>query len=289
MQFSEILDTYHIDYKRYPEHHHCSPNFLQLDCPYCSKDWGHYRLGYNLTYNYFSCWSCGGVPLIPTLAELLNISISQAKELLKGLDIQRQERLPHTGKLTIPNGVGPLQEPHRKYLQKRGLEPDYLSRVWGVQGIGIASRLTWRLFLPIHQHGKVVSWTTRGLTDREPRYINAKNSEEYISAKQVLFGSDHVRHSTIVVEGPFDVYRIGPGACATMGLVVTKSQLLTISKCSRVCICFDSETQAQARARKLCRDLEVMIPKLYNVVMTSKDPGSASEQEIKELRRRFLD
>ena len=41
-------------------------------------------------------------------------------------------------------------------------------------GIGIAPRLQWRIWIPIHYHGEIVSWTTRSLSDNI-KLLNQKN------------------------------------------------------------------------------------------------------------------
>jgi len=70
---------------------------------------------------------------------------------------------PH-GTLRLPPGLGPLQWCQRRYLERRGFDPDHLAKFWGVQGIGlegVTKGLPWRIFIPITRHGQTVSWTAR--------------------------------------------------------------------------------------------------------------------------------
>ena len=88
-----------------------------------------------------------------------------------------------------------------------------------LQGIGLHPRLPWRLFIPIHSHGRPISWTTRSIgTKDKKKYITASPAEEAAPHKQTLYGLDYCRHTVIVVEGPLDAWNIGPGAAATYGL-----------------------------------------------------------------------
>ncbi len=166
------------------------------------------------------------------------------------------------------------------------MNPGALESIWHVQGITLSRKVPWRLFIPIEMNGFTVSWTTRSISDTTvPRYINATPKEEKLNPKSLLFGEDHVTHGVIVVEGPFDVFKIGKGAVATMGVGYSQKQVARIAKYPLRVICFDNEREAQARAERLCRDLEVFQGETIKVNLSSKDPGSASDKELEKLRR----
>ena len=93
----------------------------------------------------------------------------------------------------------------------------------------------------------------------------------------------------VVVEGPFDAMRIGPGAVAVMGTGWSRAQLLAISKFPVRAVVFDSEPEAQERARRLCHDLSVFEGKTSRIQLDAADPGSASKAEITRLRKYFLE
>src|SRR5690554_4268731 len=72
-------------------HEHCRPGWLQLDCPYCSPGWKHWRLGYNLRAGYLNCWLCGKKSLPEVLVHTLGIGWREAKQLTSALE---KVRLP---------------------------------------------------------------------------------------------------------------------------------------------------------------------------------------------------
>jgi hypothetical protein len=289
MTLLDFLREHRVPYREHGDHHHVSDGWAGIDCPECSPDSGRFRLGINLSHLYATCWTCGFQPLAPTLAGLTGLHPTKVKELLGGL-VHTRDDGPKRGRLRLPKGVGPLLEIHKRYLRQRGFDPDVLAKVWGVQGIGLHPTLAWRLLIPITCRGEVVSWTTRGLTEDGKRYVNARPEEEAVPAKSLLFGGDLARHAVIVVEGPFDAMRIGPGAVATMGLACTREQVLWLSRFPVRAVCFDSEPLAQRQAIQLCNDLSCFPPgQTYHVEITSHDPGEATEAEVQELRRRFLE
>jgi hypothetical protein len=287
----EVLNELEIPFKEPGSHHHVTADFFGVDCPYCSPDSGRYRMGFNFRHNYASCWVCGYKPLYEVLS-LISGRDARLSTLLRGLSKGKSTVTRPQGRLVIPDGVGELLPAHRRYLKSRGIDSDELVRLWGIGGIGVAPvepQLSWRIWVPIHYRGEVVSWTTRAIGDRVKRYINASEEQEKIPAKSILYGIDHCRHAIVLVEGPFDCMRIGYGAAALMGLVYTKSQLALISRFPVRVICLDQEKQAQRIASRLCEDLACFEGQTHKVELDSKDPGSASEREIRQLRKHFLE
>ncbi len=219
------------------------------------------------------------------MAELTGKPVGYCLKMVKGFDSSPREKEKPRGKLEIPEGVGPLLPIHERYLKGRGFDPEELAKLWGIKGIGLAAKLAWRVWIPIVHRGEVISWTTRGVTDDEPRYINAKPSQERLGAKEVLYGGDLVRHALVLVEGPTDAWRIGPGAVATMGTAHSRAQVNLIAQVPKRVVVFDSEKAAQERARRLCCLLESLPGQTIRVELDAKDAGSAKAKEIRALRR----
>jgi hypothetical protein len=284
MTFQELLAQYEIPIA--PEsHHHRRAGWEQIDCPACNSE-GHWRLGFHLEFQYFVCWNCGKLPRYETLTAIFKEPYHRLRELLNDLDSTQTQRIVERGGFKEPKGVGNLLPAHCRYLTGRGFDPDTLNKQWAIKGIGISGRLSWRVWIPITLSGIMVSWTTRDIGDSGPRYLSAQPHEESVGHKEILYGEDFVEHTIIVVEGPLDVWAIGPGAAATLGIAWTQSQMRRIAKYPRRYICFDAEENAQRQAKKLCRQLEVYEGETTNLVLESgKDSSRASGKEIKELKQ----
>lgn len=288
MNFDEILTNLNIP--RAPEgHHHARPGWIQIDCPFCGKDSHKYHTGYSIEGRYLNCWQCGYHSIIDVVMAHTGLPYWKVKKLVKDLAPVRIPKEKIKGRLQIPKGVAGLMPAHCHYLRYRKFaDINKLLRLWKIGGIGIASVLSWRIFIPIHSNGQVVSWTTRAISDNVLRYKSAGLKQEAIHHKELLYGEDFVRHGIIIVEGPLDVWRIGPGAVSTFGLGYTQAQLLRMSKYPVRAVCFDNEPEAQKRANSLCNELAVLPGDTCNVTLEGKDPGSASKKEINQLRRAFL-
>ena len=287
MNYIELLES--LDIKFLEEgHKRCRPNWIQLDCPFCSPNSSKWMMGLNKNHGYCNCWQCGYHGLVETLALLSGVESREIYPLLKNIQHTRYTETPRTGKILIPDGVEELHPAHKRYLKERGYDPEEIINLWGVRGIGIAAKLSWRLFLPIHLNNKMVSWTTRTIGDSETRYISARAEEEAINHKYLLYGEDLTSHAIIIVEGPIDAWRIGPGAVATFGLNISPEQIARMSVYPLRVICFDNTKDAQKRAQKLAYTLSLFPGETYIACITGKDVDTSPINEVKELRQRFL-
>lgn len=295
----DLVDTfsrYGVSFKRHGEHHHASRGWVSVDCPWCSHNLGRYRLGFELNSSRVNCWNCGRVNGVEALSLLLRVSTSDAISIWKGLNRRMPtEAPPDRGTLKKPKGIRELLQPHKKYLRGRGFTDEQILQiqgVWGVKGIGLAARLQWRLWIPVHdERGEIVSWTTRSISSkRSDRYITASADEEAVSIKSVLYGGHLARNAVVIVEGPVDAWAIGPGAVSTCGVAFTDVQMSLMSGYSIRVVCFDVQKDAQRRAERLCKQLSTMPGTTENVLLeTGSDPAEADPVEIQDLRLAYLE
>ena len=286
MTLSELLDELNIPYREYGQHHHVTEDFIGVDCPQCSPGSDKFMLGICKSNWYCSCWQCGYIPLRSALYEITGSY--KLKYLLKDVNFSYHKEFKPTGKLKLPYGIEELKPVHKNYLVKRSFSPEKIKKVWNLQGIGVAPHYQWSLFIPIFYKQKMVSWLTRTLKDEGRRYYVSPPECESMNHKEILYGSDMVKHSVIITEGPFDAMKIGPGGVCTFGLSYTRQQVLEAKKYLIRCVCFDNEPVAQNKAKELCKLLEVFPGKTYRIEIDAKDPGSASEKELNLIRKSFL-
>lgn len=294
MDLIGLLDELSIPYRREGQHEHARYGWVQVDCPWCSARSKRFRLGINISQLYANCWACGYKQLASVLSELTGEGRGKCREWLNRLPRTREhtEKRPvSAARVQIPSCVRPLSGAHRRYLYKRGFEPDDLVRLWGVQGIGLASELGWRLWIPIYRHGELVSWTSRSIGDgKAGRYISAPPGLEVVHLRNLLYGADYARHAIVICEGPTDVWRMGPGAVALLGLNCSEPQLELMTRYPLRAICFDTERFAQQRAHSLASKLRGFPGETYVVQLeTGGDVADADQSEVDEIRATFLE
>lgn len=227
------------------------------------------------------------------LAKLLRVTPHEASQRLGFSSSRRRALAPERteGVLRRPTGIGEFLPAHLNYLRGRGFDPAQIAETWGVQGIGPVGRLKWRLYIPIFDRfGLEVSWTTRSVgKENAIRYWSAMGEQEVLPHKSLLYGAHLCRHVIVVCEGAIDVWAIGPGAVATCGVGFSEQQRSVMTDFPFRVICFDTENDAQRRARQLCGELSLLPGHTENVVLESgKDAADADPAEIRELRLRYF-
>lgn len=284
MTIQELLQSLNVEFVE-SGNHHCRPGWIQLrDCPYCGSI--KYHFGYNLQRGHFNCWKCGGHHTIPVLIKF-GLPFQEAKAFFEEREagyINLPER--KRGGLKEPAGRGLLMAPHINYLEGRGFDAAELARTWELEGIGVTSSLSWRVYIPILWKGQRVSWTTRAIGDKvQQRYISAGAGEEAVNHKHLVYGIDYCLHSIVVVEGPADAWRIGPGAGALFGTGFETAQVRKLIAIPNRFIAFDNSREAQRRAHELAEQLSPFPGTTQVLQIDAPDPGTAPLREVKLIRK----
>lgn len=262
---------------------HTREGWIGTDCPQCGPGSNKFHLGFNLAGRYFFCWRCGWLPSRKVL-ELWRVPPEGIALFGETRPIRYDKRVV-AGRLKEPEGRGALGTFHKTYLKRRGFDPEELERIWGLEGLGPwALRLAWRIYIPIHHRGQRVSWTARAIGKNvQPRYISAAPAEEAVPHKSLIYGLDYCRDSIIVVEGPTDVWRIGPGAGALLGSAYTPAQVKLISQIPRRFILLDRD--AGRVAKRLAGELGVFPGRTVLLESRAEDPGTLGDRELARLRK----
>ena len=132
MDFVDLMRDLRVPTKE-SGHHHCRDGWVQIDCPFC-RTIDKWHLGYSKERGSINCWRCGTHSLASVIMELTHCEFRDAIRYIKKLDRVRFDKVSKpTGKLKLPKGVGELLPAHRKYLKKRGFDPDTVAKQWNVE------------------------------------------------------------------------------------------------------------------------------------------------------------
>jgi DNA primase len=176
------------------------------------------------------------------------------------------------------------------YLLGRDFDPDQIERDYQIVGTGPLGDYKHRIIVPIYRQGQLISYMGRDVTGRvKKRYKNCPGEQQVFPAKSWLYGLDRCwdRDRVLVVEGPTDVWRMGIGAVATMGINWTWEQAALLAGFKTVFLLFDPEDQAQEQARKLTEVLVLggVDTEVVQLNAGEQDPGSLSRDRVLYLRR----
>ena len=274
------------------------PHWVGVKCPFCNTE-GPY-LGYSLRKGYFSCWRCGGHSVYSVVEAFLGPNKGRVLETIKAfqktletvdLGPSRGSLGPRPTSLELPYGIVDFMPAHKRYLERRKFDPNLIHKLYGVQGTGPFGPHARRLFMPITLNDRPVSWTTRDITKSDgPKYVSCPLQKEVIPHKRLVYGIDKARsNKCVIVEGPTDVWRMGPGAVATFGIKYTKAQVKLISKTfDRVFVLYDNEDFAIRQAKRLARTLSVLGLETEVVALNEGDPGDLPQTEADYLMVQLL-
>jgi len=281
-------------------HRHATAGWVNVHCPFCagSQD---YHLGFNLDDHFFRCWRCGHHWPDESLKALLGVSTSEAQQIIKQYGgtstgpIKDSKPKVNLHKFKYPTQMGPLRPPHRKYLENRGYDPDYLADKWGVQGTGPVSSLdkisyAKRIVAPIQWEGKDATFQARALYDSmQPKYLACPMAREVHHHQHILYGRPlHWKRRGVCVEGTFDVWRLGPQSFAIFGIDFTPEQVRTMSKFfDEIVILFDPGRTEMRQARKLIKQLAGYGVKAW-VEKLETDPGDMPQDDADHLMRGIM-
>lgn len=255
----DFLNDYNISYKT--EGKNCSEGFINICCPFCS-DLG-YHLGYNIEKQYFSCWKCNYHSLYDTLKELTNensYNIIKKYDTLYQTEEKTKKKINNTN-IKVPGSK--LEYCHKKYLQSRGFDPDYIEQKYKLKGTLYNSKYPYRLIIPVIYNKQTVTYQTRGLKE-ENKYINCSPEEEIIPIKDCLYNLDNCKRDYIVItEGVMKVLKLGDNSCATFGKNVTFKQIQLLLKYKKIFIYFDPDEAGIIGANNLSSLLESLNKEVY--------------------------
>lgn len=266
--------------------------WAQLNCPFCHDP--SFHLGVNLSSGLFHCWVCsqkGGSNKL--IKELLSVNYYEAEKIIAEFDTDKEieeEKIELKSKLEVPSEfTTELLDLHRQYLIGRKFNPDFLQNKYGIMAAYQTGRFAYRIMIPVLLNGELVNFTGRDVTGlQKSKYMHMHNSEAVLPMKNILYNLDSVKDKIIIVEGVTDVWRIGDGSAAMMGVEYTSQQLnlLLEKELSEAYILFDNDFAGKNKAEKLGNILSTFIPHVEVIHLNNaKDPGELSDSEALELKK----
>lgn len=268
-------------------HRQGSSTWINIQCPFCCDS--SYHGGFDTIEVHYCCLKCGYHHMNCILEIIIGNDYRKtviAYDQDQTYEVFIQNKYDNK-ELTLPFTPRVLQEEHRQYLVNRGYDPDELIELWDIGGY--QDNYSSRIMIPITSNGRIVSYQGRDITGMNRlKYLTCSSKLELKHHKHVLYGLDLIQdkcNTAIVVEGVFDVWRLGIGSVATFGIQYTKHQVLLLAKrFSKVLILFDTDTNAKRQALKLALELLGLGVKVRIVTLRGcNDPGDLTKIEGREL------
>lgn len=285
-----LLEDKDIDYSTSGKN--VTRGWVELNCPFCEND-PSFHLGVNLSSGIYHCWICGAKGGAKKLIQkLLGISFEKVDKIIDDFEIDILEKQKSyksdVSEVNFPKGAElDFPEMHKKYLTRRGFDYKKLTAEYGLKSyLHLGKEFSYRVVAPVIINGVIVNLVGRDVTGKQDqKYINLKNDKAAVPMKNCLYNIDSVKGTAIIVEGIFDVWRIGRGAVATMGVEYTTHQLRLLyeKNLKKVFVMYDKD--AVKKAYKLGHILSTFVPKVEILELEEGDPADMSEEEVSKFRK----
>jgi DNA primase len=289
-----FLKDHRIDYRTRGKG--ISQGWVGINCPFPHGSYRDvdYFLGIEQTTGKCSCWSCGSLKPVEVVSKILNISIPEAfivlKEYNKGKVYAEYDTISTVSEVTLPPKI-PFNPVELEYLKSRNITNENIE-TYKLQSGGFFGFFAYRIIIPIYQNNRLVSATSRTVVNNDVRYLTMPAQLEVVPHKHTLYAKDFIPgNKVVVVEGPIDAIRGGPGFISTYGTEITSEQIMLLTKYDEVCILGDDDYAGKKAARRLADQLSILSGTVvYSVTHdhTGKDTASLPDEAIKELRQELL-
>lgn len=289
----KFLHDYNIPYSTSGTKHN-RRGWVQIGCPFCAGGVGTH-LGIKLPGAFASCWRCKGKSIPNTIQALLGISWPETRAILSKYETNKKIQQTQKKKIKLidkkvkfPMGTTDLTPRHDAYLESRRFDPEYLEKVFDLQGTGPTGEYKHRIIAPIVLQDTLVSYQGRDITDKSKiKYKACANEDEALPHKHTLYGADLARlERVVIVEGITDVWRLGPGAVATLGTSFTPAQIKMLCKnWEKAFVLFDPEPTAQKIGNDLGEALGSTGMNVEILSLEGCDPGDMEECDASALMK----
>lgn len=262
--------------------------WININCPFCADHDNHG--GFHLVSKfYYTCWKCGWHSLDSVFKKILKKSFLEVKVELANYIISTEHNdIIHkkTNTNIIVPGTKKYLNYHKKYLEKRSFDIDFLIEKYDLFFTNHLSDYNYRIIFPIKFKNEIVSFQGRSIIPNHPiRYKACSKEKEIINHKNLLYNLDNCKLNTIiVVEGIFDCLRLGDNSCALFGTGYTENQVKLLSNYKNVYILFDNEKIAQEKAERLGIQLSSLNVSVNIMNIDREDPAVLTEKEVRNIK-----
>ena len=272
-----------------------SLGWTEIKCPFPDCDDPSQHLGINLQTGAFHCWVCGEKGNITKLIKtILDTNYSEARKTIEKFSDDiiyvPQEKDPNSyprGHNIMPKEASyNLPQLHRNYLIDRNFDPDQIQKDYKIMSCYEIGNYAYRIIIPVIIDGMIVNFTARDVTGlQDNKYKNCPNLTAILHMKECLYNVDFIKDKVIICEGVMDVWRIGKGSIATMGVEYTTTQLAMLSRKQpkEIYILYDSG--AIKNAEKLASAVSTFCSKVEILELEKGDPADMTTEEATKLRK----
>jgi len=261
-------------------------NFIGTTCPFCDDHEDH--LGFHKTQaRNPHCWKCGSHSLPDTIRALTGQNPKHILDVYSTVSYIEQEieGIQRATTIVVP-GTKEFKPAHLKYLQDRKFDPQYIIDRYDLRVTGTMDDYRNRIIIPIYYNKMIVSYQGRTYVGDERKYLTCRPENEIVFHKDIFYNMDNAKSdSVVVVEGVFDVIRLGDNSIASFGTSITQKQINVLTKFKRIFFLYDPEPKAQESATRALTILSSYGKMCERIMVDGVDPGDMSDDDALYLKK----
>ncbi|GIW58961.1 MAG: hypothetical protein KatS3mg087_0027 [Patescibacteria group bacterium] len=173
----------------------------------------------------------------------------------------------------IPITNLPVDHPACEFLINRGFDPYQIGSVYKVGYCEVsAGHLKGHIVMPIEMDGALVGWQARAIYPTKRKYYTCKG----MRTSRVFYGYDLIPREydyVVLVEGIFDVWRVGPPAVALFGTATSMyhQEILLKRGVKDILIMLDAD------ARKKAEKIAEQLSRCFNTIIVDLPSGDPAD------------
>jgi hypothetical protein len=188
------------------------------------------------------------------------------------------------------------RHPARLYLESRGFDPDLIGRFYGAAYChdSVFFLAKDRICIPVYERGALKGWQARYIGERNWKEKTGRLLPKYFTCpgmprRLLLYNLDAARHyeTGVLVEGPTDVWSVGPMAVCTFGASMSPEQERKFLRAFRdrtAVVLYDPDALRTKPTLRLVKALRAKMPGRVAVVELPEgaDPGSLGRAVLRD-------
>lgn len=293
IDIQEVLDELQIPYTTRGKN--VSEGWIGTQCPFPGCDDHSNHCGLCLTSPVCSCFACG------TTGNYLNFLAAHLGSWAKAIEIlqkfspielkkpYQQEKYNKAIHVELPKEATKNPTKYQnQYIKKRGYNLKKIEILYDLYYCGPIGKWANRIIVPIYYNNRLVTFSSIDIAEKSKlRYKHLSKEKSIYHCKELLYGMESITNFDIVmvVEGFFDLLRIGQNCVCTMGTIITPDQFKLLTRFKKVVTVFDGDDAGYKNSIKIANDLSVFTEVERIILPKGTDPDSLEESDIKELKQ----
>jgi len=274
-----------------------SSGWIGVNCPFCYDHSWH--CGVNLKSNFFTCFICKEKgPINKLIRQIKGFSYAEINSIIEKYQktfvsdaqstlTKKRNKSKYNPSNILPKEASSEFPPlHLNYLRSRNFEPNKIIREFNISACNNIGKYKFRIIIPIIERKEIINFTARDVTNKSAfKYKHCPNDRALLPTGECVYGIDNIiGDSALLVEGPFDVWRVGKGALCFFGKFISRQQSIKIMNAGVKNLFVMLDSDAENDFDKACENIFLGFERIEKIILSDGDPADLKDSDVRSLR-----